>query len=229
MDAGVDDEHLGMRDLITVVYDQDLASTNACVAYSMAAALSIFNQSLYSVRRVFDAEKFFIEAGGVPGQTLDPMAALNRAQQYGLCEIATGNYYRIANYVVIYPNQANGQTAIKAAINLGSPCVVALTVPSDFDAQVGRSGDCNATDANPDEPHQVCVWGYTDDRFYFVNTEGTQWGTNGIGSITWDFLSSTQEQFAAYGATLTDDATLTGAPLYPPTTTPTPPTPYTLI
>jgi hypothetical protein len=227
--AGVDDTHMQMRDLIKGVYNQNVTNFPAftCVPYSTAGLLSLFNQQLYNQWRFFDAEQCYAELGGTGSGTVRYDDCLNHAMNPGLRDIATGARFTVTSWIGVDAQQPEGQAQMKAAINLGSPCLVALNIPADFDSQVGRSGDCQSTQAVR-ALHQLCVFGYTGDRFYFLNSQGKEWGDQGTGSISWAFLSDAQQEGIAYGATVTDTP-LSNAPLDPRLSTIVPPTGYELL
>jgi hypothetical protein len=46
--------------------------------------------------------------------------------------------------------------------------------------------------------HQICVFGYTDERFRFLNTYGDEWENRGVGTLAWSFLTNPVEPEDAY-------------------------------
>lgn len=105
---------------------------------------------------------------------------------------------------------------MKAAISLGRPCVLTLLLPADFENQwkaYGGTGDCQS-DVVTSGYHQICLIGYTDQRFHFLNSYSDQWGDSGKGTIAWSFLDNEYEQYSAYAYTAVDASDAGLLPLF---------------
>ena len=181
-------------------YDQ--GTEDSCVAFSIAGMQSIFEQILNNQWLTFDAEELYKDNGGTGGNGISVKAALSWDQTTGLKDLANGQRYKIQNSAFADPMTAEGIDAIKSAITASCPCVLALLLPSDFDDQFGKSGDCNGTVTS--DYHQICVIGYDADRFTFLNSWGNLWGKKGMGTIAWNFLQLPEQTGSVYAYTTTD-------------------------
>ncbi len=191
-----------LSEYVKGVYDQD--NENSCAAYSTAAMQSIFECIDSGNWIEFDAEDAYHYCGGSGPNNVSSTCVLSYDQDVGFDDPATQKRYKIAAYSLAYPLDDDGINTVKAAISLKRPCVLAFIPPYDFDLQYGKSGDCTSN-----EPagglHQVCIFGYDDQRFKILNSYGEEWGAKGKGSIAWSFLTSNEvEQSEAYAYTAID-------------------------
>lgn len=79
-----------------------------------------------------------------------------------------------------------------------TPTTVLALLPEDF-----RAGD-SAGDVVTKGYHQVCLTGYTPERFRFVNSRGTSFGNGGFGSIPWSFLRRAEQRGFTYAYAAVD-------------------------
>ncbi len=173
------------------------------MAYSIAGMQSIFEEILQQRTIMFDAAELYRDLGG-NGDGISAPEALTWDQTTGLKDVATAQRYKIQSSAFADPTTADGIVTLKTAVSVQCPCVVALLLPSDFGDQVNGSGDCNGTVTG--EFHQVCLIGYDDERFKFLNSFGPSWGKNGIGTLPWSFLQDPSQAGSAYAYTVSDRA-----------------------
>ena len=168
---------MDLSNYVGVPYDQ--GQENSCVAYSIAGLQSMVDSIAQNHWMTFDAEELYMANGGANGQGIDANDALNWDENTGLRDEASGNRYRILNFAAADLDDPAGVMTVKQAVSARLPCVMAMLLPSDFDAQMGGAGDCNGTITG--DYHQVCIVGYTPYRVMFLNSWGPNWGRNGVG------------------------------------------------
>jgi hypothetical protein len=181
-------------------YDQ--RPENACVAFSTASMQSLYSQILGGRWLRFDADECYHANGGLGSNGVSPIDVLEWDKRVGLRDVSSGLRYKIVGYGLTNPTITAGQEEIKAAIASRRPAVLAMLLPSDFDEQWGKSGNCAGTVTNAF--HQVCVCGYDSQRCYFLNSWGPTWGQKGVGSICWDFIQEPVQNSWAYAYVTTD-------------------------
>jgi Papain family cysteine protease len=182
------------------VYNQ--GAENSCVVYSLAAVQSVSKEEMLGDWLTFDAEECYKACGGYGPNGVPAPDVLNWEERTGFRDIASNRRYQITSYA--HADLSNsGIEALKASIASRHPCVLALLLPSDFGNQFGGSGDC-ASDTVTNGYHQVCVVGYTADRVTILNSWGSGWGRNGIGTIRWEFLQNPDQQYFAYAYTVSE-------------------------
>lgn len=193
---------------IEMIYNQ--GSLGSCVAHSIAAMQSIFQNLEHGWWMELDAVECYYANGGDGTNGINTDKALTWNQQTGMRFNRTQRRYRIGSFGFTDPRTDAGVAAIKAAVAAKRPCVVALLLPSDF-----WNGDCG-TGAVTSSYHQVCITGYTSSRFLFVNSWGVGYGNGGFGSMPWDFLRRPEQLNFTYAYTATDAIDANLRPLFEP-------------
>jgi C1A family cysteine protease len=126
--------------------------------------------------------------------------------------------------VTVYRRVAVDPVSIMSAIALGYPVIVGFTVYDSF---------MTSTDGNIPMPkqtegvqggHAVIVVGYDQvtRRFKFENSWGTSWGTDGYGTLPFEYLGSIVYGGDYWIVTSDESAGPPPAPIPPPTPAPTP-------
>src|SRR6185369_16092240 len=110
---------------------------------------------------------------------------------------------------------------IKAALAAGYPLVVAMLLPTDWGWQSGHGAVTSGY-------HEICAVGYTADGYLLcLNSWGSQWGRNGLGSVLFNYLEANNLQNRYVFSYNTSPVAIPNpTPIPTPTPTPTPdPTP----
>ncbi|MBI5674589.1 MAG: hypothetical protein HZC48_02010 [Nitrospirae bacterium] len=178
-----------LSNFIDDVYNQ--GSLPSCVAHSTAAMQSIFERIEHGAWFTLNAEECYRANGGDGHNGVNSRVVLNWEETSGMQDIASSVRYKIGSFAVADPKTSDGITLIKAAIATRRPCVLALLLPQDF--WIGDSTGEVVTNGY----HQICVTGYTSERFEFVNSWGRSFGNNsernnGLGTIPWAFIGGTE-------------------------------------
>jgi hypothetical protein len=181
---------------VQLIYNQE--SLPACTTYSIAAMQTVFEFMETGWHREMDAEESYWKNGGDGRHGVPTDRTLEWCKNTGLLWADTILRYRIGSYAFCDPKTDHGVQSIKAAIALKRPCVLALLLPADF-----WDGDSNGAVVT-NGYHQVCLTGYTPDRFRFVNSWGTSYGNAGFGSVAWSFLKRTEQRNFTYAFTAID-------------------------
>lgn len=215
--APVSDDHL--LQYIRGVYNQ--GSVPSCVAHSSAGMQSINEQMERGTWIEMDALRCYRDNGGNGTNGVDTQRVLSYMQSQGMPIVGSALRYKLATYAFAQPMQQAGVEAIKAAIATGHPCVVALLLPTDW--MSGMNAGLGAV--NTAAYHQVVLVAYTPDRVTFLNSWGSQYGQNGLGSIPWSYLQRSEQQGRVYAYTEVDAPDEDGTPRPPDPPIPDPPIP----
>lgn len=183
-------------DYVLMIYNQ--GSLPSCTAHSIAGMQSIFENIEHGWWGELDAEECYWANGGDGVHGIPTRRALEWEQNTGMFFANTGRRYRIGSFAFADVRAQSGVEQVKAAVAAKRPCVLALLLPQDFSA--GDSTGAVVTNGY----HQVCVTGYTPERFLFVNSWGADYGNGGFGSIPWDFLRRPEQREFAYAFTAID-------------------------
>jgi hypothetical protein len=181
---------------VQLIYNQ--GSLPACVTFSIAAMQSVFEYIETGWHREMDAVECYLKNGGNGRDGVPTQPTLQWCKDIGLLWLNTSKRYRIGSYAFADPRTTTGIEALKASIAAKRPCVLALLLPADF--WNGDSAGAEVTNGY----HQICLTGYTHDRFKFVNSWGTEFGNNGFGSIPWSFLQKPEQANFTYAYTAID-------------------------
>ncbi|MGC2522225.1 MAG: hypothetical protein WA417_06245 [Stellaceae bacterium] len=190
-----------LLDFVKGVYNQ--GTEDSCVAYSLAALQSVSEQESFGRWITFDAEECYVACGGFGSNGILAVDALNWEERAGFRDTVSTQRYPIQTYAFASPINDAGVDIVKGAIASRHPCVLAMLLPSDFNDQFGKNGDC-VSDVVTNGYHQVCVVGYTQDTAMILNSWGGGWGTNGIGSVKWEFLQKQEQQNFVYAYTVSE-------------------------
>lgn len=180
------------------VYDQ--GNVPACTCYSVAAMQSIFEAIEQGQWMAFDALECYRAVGGTGAIGVDSASVLAYAQSTGLLASGTVHRYRIETYAAVRLGPGGQLEPIKAAVATRRPVVMAMLLPEDWGQDAGQSAGGNASGTL----HQVCLTGYDDSRFYFVNSQGSAWGDEGFGSVPTDFVLRAEQTGYSYAFTTID-------------------------
>ena len=183
-------------DYVLMIYNQ--GSLPSCTAHSIAGMQSIFENIEHGWWGELDAEECYWANGGDGVHGIPTRRALEWEQHTGMFFANTGRRYRIGSFAFANVRAQSGVDQVKAAIAAKRPCVLALLLPQDF--WDGDSTGAVVTNGY----HQVCVTGYTSERFLFVNSWGVDYGNGGFGSIPWAFLRRAEQANFAYAYTAID-------------------------
>ena len=189
-------EQADLSPYVQGIYDQ--GQLPSCVAHSTAAMQSIFENIEHGQWFELDAVECYQQNGGTGSDGVDTRQVLSWEQNTGMRAVANGRRYRIGSFAFANPQDANGQSAIKAALAASCPCVLAMLLPDDF-----WNGDSQG-DVVTNGYHQVCLVGFDGDRVEFVNSWGTSYGNMGFGSVPWRFLERAEQQHFVYAFTAID-------------------------
>jgi hypothetical protein len=183
-------------DYVQLIYNQ--GSLPACVSYSIAGMQTVFQFIETGWHRELNADDCYWRNGGDGQHGIDTPRALQWCKDTGLLWVNTTRRYRIGSYAFADPRTESGIKSIKAAIAAKRPCVLALLLPQDF-----WEGDSTSAVVSSGY-HQICLTGYTAERFRFVNSWGGGYGNGGFGSIPWSYLLRPEQQNFTYAFTAID-------------------------
>jgi hypothetical protein len=189
------------------VYQQDNLE---CVPCSNAAMMSLRRKIVRGDWIKFNVTECYEGLGGLGHSGLYARDVLDFSQKRGMRHLRSSWRFRIGSYAWAQPFRDEGVLAMKAAIACNLPVCVALFMPDDYNEEEHptgpENGDCNADTILGLFYHQVCLVGYCENRFYFVDSQGPGWGAGGFGSFKLDVLKKNGDQeFFAYAYTATDE------------------------
>src|SRR5207253_9472035 len=177
--AGVPDSASLQQWVTGPPYNQ--GATGACVAASTCGACSIDTAHNQGHWDMFDWQSLYAAAGGTGQNGVDSRLVLSICEGQGTPLLRGGREQVVSNYAFVTQQPGTFREEIKACIAAGQPAVVALLLPSDFGTNSGHGSVTSGY-------HQVVACAYDAAYVTILNSWGSWWGQNGIGSILWDYL-----------------------------------------
>lgn len=155
--------------------------------FSPSFLFNYMNKGVNKGLNILDTLKDIVNVGFCPS-TYYPVKTSLQSNLPALAQVAASLYKPSSFYIT------TSQTQIKQAIAEGKGVVIGVVVYDDLYYHLTPTNDTyNLKDGTNHGNHAICLVGYDDSRqaFKFINSWGTDWGVNGYGWISYDFVADT--------------------------------------